>query len=157
MSPTPSMSTTPFTITSQPQINGTLHFELHFNRMPDFMKLDANGRPADSFQIYVAFDPATTDPVSPALADVIIRGDEIHLAGDLRVRDAKPAASDPNCGGWGAIRGSVPFHVKHLHDGTAKLLFDISFALLGITGKFSYVVETFAYGATQGSVSGVAL
>jgi hypothetical protein len=41
--------------------------------------------------------------------ETIIRGEEIHIQGDIVLRDIEPPdTDDENSGGWGAIRGSVP-------------------------------------------------
>jgi hypothetical protein len=132
-----------------------MHFILLFSHKPNFTTLDTNGRPQDSFQIFIAFDPNTPNPASPPSADVLVRGDEIHLAHALRVRDARPPVADPLAGGWGAIRGTVPFHINAQPNGTAVLTFSAPFALLGITGRFAWVLETYNFGAQVDSRQGV--
>jgi hypothetical protein len=134
----------------------TMHFFLHFSQTPNFTTLDANGRPQDSFQIFIAFNPATPNPANPASADVLIRGDEIHIANAIRIRDARPPVNDPNAGGWGAIRGSVPYHVRTQPNGTAVLTFNAPFPLLGIVGQFGWVLETYNFGAQVDQRKGVA-
>src|SRR5258708_7613266 len=69
-------------------------FTLTFNHPPDLLTADTIGRQADSFQFFIS----TT----------VVRGEEIHIAGDVRVRDQSPSSGDPDSGGWGALRGSVP-------------------------------------------------
>jgi hypothetical protein len=133
----------------------TLHFSLHFNETPNFTTLDSNGRPQDSFQIFIAFNPTTANPANPPSADVIIRGDEIHIANAIRIRDARPPVADPNAGGWGAIRGTVPYHVRTEPNATAVLTFSAAFSLLGITGQFGWVVETYNFGALTDQRQGV--
>jgi len=133
----------------------TMHFSLHFNETPDFTTLDSNGRPQDSFQIFIAFDPATANPANPQLVDVLIRGDEIHIANAIRIRDARPPVADPNAGGWGAIRGTAPYHVKTESNGTARLTLSAHFTLLGITGQFGWVVETYNFGVMADRSQGV--
>jgi hypothetical protein len=133
----------------------TMHFNLHFNERPDFTTLDAYGRPQDSFQIFISFNPATANPANSQSADVIVRGDEIHIAHAIRIRDARPPVADPNAGGWGAIRGAVPFHVKTEPNGTARLTFDASFSLLGIVGQFGWVVQTTNSGSLVNQIQGV--
>src|SRR5688572_3943146 len=66
------------------QIAQEATFELEFDTVPDFFTVDAFGRPADSFQYFLFYegDPFQPDPET----DVIIRGDEIHIAGDIRFR-----------------------------------------------------------------------
>jgi len=133
----------------------TMHFILHFNETPNFTTLDSNGRPQDSFQIFIAFNPATPNPANPQSADVLIRGDEIHIANAIRIRDARPPVADPNAGGWGAIRGVVPYHVRTEPNHMALLTFSAPFSLLGITGQFGWIVETYNFGTTAGTHKGV--
>jgi hypothetical protein len=133
-----------------------MHFSVHFSHLPDFTTLDSNGRQQDSFQIFIAFNPATPNPVNPQAVDVLVRGDEIHIARALRIRDARPAASDPNGGGWGAIRGTVPFHVSTQANGTAVLTFTAPFSLLGIVGQFAWALQTTNFGAEVDLRQGVA-
>jgi hypothetical protein len=76
----------------------TMHIFLHFSQTPNFTTLDSNGRPQDSFQIFFAFNPATPNPANPAAVDVLNRGDEIHIAHAIRIRDARPPVADPKRG-----------------------------------------------------------
>ena len=90
------------------------HFVIHFNEPPlsDLLTIDSFGRPAGSFQYEI--DPDWSgDPAQDPLAQLktIIRGDEIREARDLRVRDASPSVPEPIAGGWGKIRGKVPFEI----------------------------------------------
>ncbi len=123
----------------------SMDFIVIFNHTPDFTTLDSNGRPQDSFQIYIAYNPATANPVSSP--DVLVRGDEIHLAHAIRIRNARPPVADPHAGGWGSIRGTVPFHVVTLTNGNALLTFSVPFPMLGITGQFAWTLETYNFGA----------
>lgn len=134
----------------------TMHFTLVFSHTPNLRTLDSNGRPQDSFQIFIAFNPSTPNPANPQSVDVLVRGDEIHIAHALRIRDARPPVADPNAGGWGAIRGTVPFHVNTQPNGTAVLTFNAPFSLLGITGQFGWVLETYNFGALVDQRQGVA-
>jgi hypothetical protein len=134
----------------------TMHFTLHLSHKPDFTTLDSNARPQDSFQMFIAFNPSTANPANPQSADVVIRGDEIHIAHAIRIRDARPAVPDPDAGGWGAIRGTVPYHVRAQANGTAVLTFNGSFALLGITGQFGWALITYNFGAVVDQRKGVA-
>lgn len=138
------------------QLNASMFFVLFFNRMPDFDTLDNSGRQADSFQIFIAFDPNTPSPANPQMADVLIRGEEIHLSHDIRVRDARPLVKDPVAGGWGALRGSVPYMTTLLPGNGAVLTFTVPFSLLGVSGKFCYELETYSYGSQVDSARGVA-
>jgi hypothetical protein len=123
---------------------GDATFTIDFGHTPDFTTTDAGGRPADSFQIDIAADPTGPNPL--ANLTTVIRGDEIRFANNIPIRDAFPAdLNDPHAGGWGKIRGSVPFSVI----GT-QLSFTAPLALLGAPdGKFAYQADTFHYGPTQ--------
>src|SRR5262245_43790729 len=63
----------------------SVQFSLTFNRAPDFFTTDQAGRQADSFQFFIGPDPS---PLGPYLS--IIRGEEIHVAGDIRIRNQAP-------------------------------------------------------------------
>lgn len=132
-----------------------MHFSLHFSQMPDFTTLDSAGRQQDSFQIFIAFNPATPNPAYPPSVDVLVRGEEIHIAHAVRIRDARPPVADPHAGGWGALRGRVPYHVAPQANGTAILTFSAPFALLGIVGQFAWALETYNFGAIVDSRQGV--
>jgi hypothetical protein len=134
----------------------TMHFVLVFSQTPDFTTLDSQGRPQDSFQIFIAFNPATPNPANPQSVDVLVRGDEIHIANALRIRNARPPVADPNAGGWGSIRGTVPYHLRTQPNGAAVLTFSAPFHLLGITGQFAWALETYNFGAQVDQRQGVA-
>jgi hypothetical protein len=86
---------------------GAVQFTIEFNQAPDFFTQDSAGRIANSFQYFIVGDPRLPYPEN---YDAIIRGEEIHLTGDtLRIRNSAPSDPDPAAGGWGAIRGAVPF------------------------------------------------
>jgi hypothetical protein len=132
-----------------------MEFIIVFSQTPNFTTLDSNGRPQDSFQIYIAFNPATPNPQSTTSVDVLIRGDEIHIAHAIPIRNARPSVTDPHAGGWGAIRGSVPFKVTTLPNGYSLLTFDAPFALLGIKGQFAWALETYNFGSQVDKKQGV--
>lgn len=137
-------------------LSASMYFVLHFDKTPDFMTLDAVGRQADSFQIFIAFNPNIPNPANPGMVDLLIRGDEIHISHDIRMRDARPSVMDPAAHGWGALRGSVPYALNAEKDGTAILTFNAPFSLLGVRGMFAYELEIYNYGAQVDSVKGVA-
>src|SRR4028119_1995930 len=89
-------------------------FQIEFNRVPDFFTTDEYDRQADSFQYFMDADGGFpifrgTDIYYSNL-ESIIRGEEIHLGGDVRIRNALPPDPDmSSSGGWGSIRGSVPY------------------------------------------------
>jgi hypothetical protein len=125
-------------------VTGQVTFTLVFNRQPDFQSEDSVGRQADSFQYYILGDP--TLPY-PANYDAIIRGEEIDLtSGLLPIRNAFPLGDDPGAGGWGTLRGLVPFRL----DGTV-LTFSTSLALISehsLDGHFAYELLLTRYGST---------
>ena len=92
---------------------GQVTFALTFNRPPDFQGVDSLGRQADAFQYYIVGDPSLS---YPNFYDTIIRGEELHLTSPvLRVRNATPTdPTDPPSvsGGWGTVRGEVPYQLN---------------------------------------------
>ena len=125
-------------------------FTINFNRAPDFFTVDEFDRQADSFQYYVEADGEF--PIfrgSPYYSELesIIRGEEIHVAGDIRIRDVfSVGPSEPNSGGWGNIRGSVPYSL----DGTV-LKFSAPLQFIGDSdGLFSYRLELYEFGGWNG-------
>jgi hypothetical protein len=121
-------------------------FTLEFNEAPDFFSVDNVGRQADSFQYFIDADgrlPVFSGSPYFSQLETIIRGEEIHIAGDIRVRNVF-GEGGLNSGGWGAIRGSVPFTL----DGTV-LKFSTPLSLLGDSdGQFSYRLEAYEFGAS---------
>jgi len=128
-------------------------FQIEFNRVPDFFTTDEYDRQADSFQYFIEADGGFpifrgTDSYYSNL-ESIIRGEEIHLGGDVRIRNALPPDPDmSSSGGWGSIRGSVPYT---LSGNVLSLL--VPLELSGDTdGKFSYELMWLEYGALQGYI-----
>lgn len=128
-------------------------FQIEFNRAPDFFTTDEADRQADSFQYFIDADGGFpifrgTDTYYSNL-EAIIRGEEIHLGGDVRIRNALPPDPDlSSSGGWGSIRGSVPYT---LSENVFSLL--VPLQLIGDTdGKFSYRLEWYEYGGTGGYI-----
>jgi hypothetical protein len=133
--------------------NNSVLFQIEFNRVPDFFTTDEYGRQADSFQYYIDADGGFpifrgTDIYYSNL-ESIIRGSEISLAGDVRIRNALPPDPDlSSSGGWGSIRGSVPYT---LSGNVFSLL--VPLELIGDTdGRFSYQLLWTEYGAMQGYI-----
>ena len=124
-------------------------FQIEFNRAPDFFTSDEYDRQADSFQYFIDADGGFpifrgTDIYYSNL-ESLIRG-EIPLGGDVRIRNALPPDPDlSSSGGWGSIRGSVPYT---LSGNVFSLL--VPLPLIGDSdGKFSYRLEWYEYGAMQ--------
>lgn len=124
-------------------------FTLRFNRFPNFFTVDEFGRQAASFQHYIAFN---NDPSgSSRNPDVLIRGGEIYLSGDVRVCDSGPHGSGgPGSGGWGPVRGSVPFTFTD-----SVLTFTIPLAIIGDSdGQFAYRLQITEFGAATQTRTG---
>jgi hypothetical protein len=125
-------------------------FQIEFNRAPDFFTTDEYHRQADSFQYFIDADGGFpifkgTDIYYSNL-ESLIREEVIHLGGDVRIRNAWPPDPDlSSSGGWGSIRGSVPYT---LSGNVFSLL--VPLQLIGDTdGKFSYRLEWYEYGGLQ--------
>lgn len=94
-------------------LNQEVTFFINFNKTPDFFTTDSVGRQAASFQFYIdadGLDPTPGRDAAASTVESIVRGEEIHVAGDLRIRDRyNYDGTDPNSGGWGPILGIVPY------------------------------------------------
>ncbi len=141
-------------ILADTKIRGPIRFQVPFDHVPDFLTVDQAGRPEDSFQYYIDYDP-TPHADSSTVPGAIVRGDEIHVAAALRIRNALPSSTDPTSGGWGTVRATVPFEMRFDRDGSAVLSFVASWSDLGISGPFGWVLDTFHFGTTVGSLKGV--
>jgi hypothetical protein len=116
-------------------------FTIDFPHAPDFFTVDSHGRVADSFQINISADIKGNPQLNPT---TVVRGDEIHFANALRIRDGSPPVSDPQSGGYGAIRGTVPYSLN----GTV-LTFTTPLGLINApNGTFSYYAYTLSNGVT---------
>ncbi|MCC6660412.1 MAG: hypothetical protein IT437_05955 [Phycisphaerales bacterium] len=126
----------------------TVSFELDFNHKPDFFTLDAGGRQADSWQINLDIAPGYNGfgGTSPYPWETIIRGEEIHVNDDIRIRDHVLGPSpDPVSGGWGPLTGAVPYTITD-----KRQKFTVPFNLLNTqTGTFRFEIETYQYGQVQ--------
>ena len=109
-----------------------VHFALTFNQVPDFQTVDGDGRPADSFQ--VEFDGTSTLPND---LTAVVRGDEIHLAGAVRVR-TPTGDGGPAGGGWGPVVGTVPYSLTG-----NTVAFTVPGSTLGWTGG-AWAASTFS-------------
>jgi hypothetical protein len=118
----------------------TFYFSLTLSGVP---VLDAETH--DSFQYWISWDLHPGDPLYPFIhADVIVRGGEI-TGGQIPIRDAT-GDGGPNSGGWGPIRGMVPYTLTG-----STITFAVPRALLGDPdGSVSYFVGVlFAGGFTD--------
>jgi len=149
--PSQAVASTPSTlaIRSQSAIynpsTGRVTFRIAFNRSPDFFTTDELDRQADEFQYYVGSDV----PVAPWLYDSIIRGGEIHSTGLIRTRNNSLVPDPtPGSGGWGTVRGDVPFE---LHGPALRF----SAPLSVVTDRtdlnvLPYMLETYQFGMSTG-------
>ena len=139
-------------------LSGTLKFVLQLRNNPDFKSVDFAGRQADSFQIFICFNRKTLNPSVPDLVDVIIRGEEIHSLNRIPVRDARPRERQRSAGGWGAVRGTLPYTV-HREKFQTVLIFEAPFYMLGVNRlthrSFAYQFDIYRFGATAYSERGV--
>lgn len=123
---------------------GKVQFTIGFNQSPNFT-IDSQGRQANSFQYFIVGDTSLT---SPAKYDSIIRGEEIHLSADtLRIRNSVPPDSGPVTvtGGWGAVRGEVPFNLIG-----NTLTFSTPLSLISdhsLNGTVAYRLESYEFGS----------
>lgn len=130
--------------------NGQVLFKIDFNQIPDFFTVDEFNRQANTFQYFIGKDD--TVPVLtnfPNNLNTIIRGGEINVANDIRIRDALPLDSGGvNSGGWGQIRGSIPYKL----DGT-RMEFSAPLQLINDSdGLFNYNLLLTEFGASSDSV-----
>jgi hypothetical protein len=122
---------------------GAVNFTLQFSRTPDFLSLDQYGRQADAFQFYIA--TSTNIPVfyPPRPYASLIRGGEINYGNGIVIRnDGPPDDSDPHSGGWGSVRGSVPYTLN-----TDTLTFSVPADVLNVQGTFAYSLLLTSFGA----------
>ena len=123
-------------------------FELEFNHKPDFFTLDAAGRQIDSWQISIDTMPGYNGfgGTSPYPWETIIRGEEIHVDDDIRVRNHILGPSpEPGSGGWGPIAGAVAYTLVD-----KRQRFTIPFSVLNTqSGTFRFEIQTFLYGELQ--------
>jgi hypothetical protein len=132
-------------------VSNQVDFAISFNRVPDFLTVDGLGRQADGFQYWIFYDNNPLHITLPPELSALIRGVEIHVGGNLRIRSAAPpAVDDPYYGGWGAIRAVIPFNLVD-----TALTFSVDLTKLGdADGKFAFRLDTFEYGDTTDSVVG---
>jgi hypothetical protein len=130
---------------------GIAHFHARFDAAPDLRTVDEFGRVKDSFQYEIDDNWNAPLGLPPQGLDSVVRGDEIHVANALRIRDARFGITpdpDPDAGGWGAVKATVPFTL----DGT-ELRFEAPLAAIGDDdGYFAYRLFTTEYGLTTSEV-----
>ena len=130
-------------------------FSIFFNRSPDFAARDSSGRPLESFQYEVMPGPADMAGWSLAAVEAVVRGDEVDPGGRLPIREGFEPASDPDprAGGWGPVRGTVPFVLEG-----DRLTFTAPLSLLeDPSGEFAYRLLATTSGQTTSVVEGTAV
>ena len=118
-------------------------FTLQLSAPPDLFTVDEFNRGQDEFQYWITYDlPA--DPFYPLVTpDVLIRGSEIRWSGGIPVRERTGGDGGPHTGGWGPIRGIVPYQLIG-----SVITFSIPRELLGDPdGKFAYFLMVLVYGS----------
>jgi hypothetical protein len=119
-------------------INRNVLSTLEFSQPPDFT--------TDAFQYFIIGDP---DLPYPDLFDSIIRVEETFITHDILViRNAVPPVADPAAGGWGSIRGIVPFSLEG-----NILTFSAPLSMISdhsTDGHFSYDLESYVSGSQTG-------
>jgi hypothetical protein len=130
---------------------GVARFHVRFDSAPDLWTVDEFGRVADSFQYEIDGNWNAPLGLPPQGLDSVVRGDEIHVADALRIRDARFGITpdpDPDAGGWGAVKATVPFSLKG-----SELRFEAPLAAIGDDdGYFAYRLFTTEYGLTSSEV-----
>lgn len=116
---------------------GTAAFQMIWNTAPDFFTSIGNA-PADSFQFYVGDSPPFI-----GITQSIIRGDEIRFTNSIVIRNSYPYTNDFGGGGWGAVRGSVPYSLNG-----NVLDFIVPFLLLGSSDRYDFFYwEVYNFGS----------
>lgn len=131
---------------------GRATFTLAFDHLPMFGPRDPLGRPFESFQYEIAPDCANIDQCPFTAIRAVVRGDEIDGGHVIPIRDGIENGSDPNpvSGGWGFVRGDVPYQLRG-----STLTFSAPLSLLqDPDGRFAYRVFTTSSGQTDSLVTG---
>ncbi len=127
------------------EVAQVVRFQIVYNREPDFLSVDPEGRQADSFQFFLDTMPGNQGMcgTSPYAWETVIRGEEINFDGEVPVRDhVRGPSGDPRSGGWGPATGAVPYTL----DGNRQQ-FEVPFWMLNTSsGKFRYSLELCRYG-----------
>lgn len=127
--------------------SGNVNFTLQFSYPPDFFSCDAGGRQANGFQFYIGTTTNVPQFYPPRPYASLIRGGEIYLGNGIAIRnDGPPDDGEPNSGGWGAVRGTVPFSLNG-----SSLTFAVPAAVLNVQGSFAYSLLLTSYGGATHS------
>lgn len=129
----------------------TFQFSVTFSGLPDLLTVNAYNAEADAIQYWITWETHPTEPLVPWIApDVIIRCSEIRTFGQIPIRD-RTGDGGPGSGGWGAIRGMVPYLLAG-----PTLSFEVPRAMLGDSdGVISYFLMMLVYGGATDGRAGV--
>ncbi|MEA2736493.1 MAG: hypothetical protein QOE14_2944 [Humisphaera sp.] len=132
------------------QAAGTATFRLSFDREPHFFLPPGGADQPNGFQIEIDADNNTFDrPIEFADIDSIVRGAEIFAGDGIPVRDREGDGGSDHAGGWGPVRGLVPFELE----GTT-LTFTTGLGTIGDQdGRFRYRVITTDQGGLTSEVN----
>lgn len=120
-----------------------VQFTLIFNQVPDLFTLDEYGRQRHSFQYFIIGDPSLPYPQK---YDALVRGSEITES-TLVIRSVLPPTDEPGSGGWGPLRGVVPYQLNE-----TVLTFSAPLDMLSDhsqDGNFNSELMLLEYGATS--------
>jgi hypothetical protein len=127
--------------------------DITFNQAPDFTTFDSVGRAANALQLYFTPQGIPNEPWT-----VYTLGRVNEILGTVRFRNGPDGADydgpdpDPLAGGWGSIRGVVPYLLLD-----RILSFTAPYSLIGTPDVFwSLRAETFDFGVHRGRVGVVA-
>jgi hypothetical protein len=125
----------------------TATFRLTFSRAPVFFV--AEGTATDAFQVEIDADGTSFEqPLVFETIDAVVRGAEISEADGLPVRDREGDGGEGS-GGWGEVRGFVPFDL----DGET-ITFTTGLDLIGDDdGKFRYRINVIDDGSITTEVT----
>ena len=125
----------------------TATFRLTFNREPVFFV--SEGTATDAFQVEIDGDSTSFDqPLLFDTIDAVVRGAEISQADGLPIRDREGDGGEGS-GGWGPVRGFVPFDL----DGDT-ISFTTAWSLIGDDdGKFRYRIIAIDDGSVTSEVT----
>jgi hypothetical protein len=121
---------------------GLIDFSLTFNQAPVFGNVGPGRVPAESFQVNFVGNPVLgSSPARDTDLTAVIRGDEIHIGNDVRVR--QPTGNGGlDSGGWGPVTAAVPYNLSN-----NTVSFSIPATALGWTGgQYSASIYSLNYG-----------
>lgn len=127
-------------------ISETFDFEVTYKNVPEFLTTDCHKRQAHAFQFYMAYDTTHTPSASDDSWDVIIRGEEIHIDGTIRLRNSNLSGPQNNeeSGGWGPLMTSNGIDYQIFY---TTITFSIPWDVLGDPdGKIYYDLLNTNYG-----------